>query len=513
MSTPPPRYGITTAIYYANGRPHIGHAYESIATDWLARFARLDGRDTFFLTGNDEHGLKIAQTAQRAGLAPREFVDSLANEFMGMANNLNISYDYFIRTTDAVHKACAQAMWQRMADSGDLYLDRYEGWYSVRDEAYYDADELVDGPDGKRLAPSGTPVEWTVEESWFFRLSRYQDRLLALYDARPDWLQPASRLNEMRAFVARGLKDLSVSRTSFDWGIPVPGSPGHVMYVWVDALASYVTPSGWPADGWEARWPVSLHVIGKDITRFHAVYWPAFLMSAGLPLPDQIFSHGFLLNRGEKMSKSLGNVVAPGDLAALFGVDPLRYFLLRAIRFGEDGDWSHELVGRRINADLANDLGNLAQRTLSMIARAGGRVPDASPRTPADEALLESVRTLLAEARAAHRAVRPDLALDAIWARVTAVNAYLNEQAPWALRKTDPGRAEVVLYHAAEAIRRIALLVQPAMPTSASRLLDQLAVKEDRRSFRYFDDKLQTGVELPSPTGVFPRWEPPLEAA
>lgn len=511
MSSPPPRYGITTAIYYANGQPHIGHAYESIATDWLARFARLDGRDTFFLTGNDEHGLKIARTAQRAGKEPREFVDSLAKDFIGMADHLHISYDHFIRTTDPAHKACAQALWRRMADNGDLYLDRYEGWYSVRDEAYYDAEELTEGADGQRLAPTGTPVEWTVEESWFFRLSRYQDSLLALYDARPDWLQPASRLNEMRSFVARGLKDLSVSRTSFDWGIPVPDSPGHVMYVWVDALTSYVTPSGWPADGWEARWPVSLHVIGKDITRFHAVYWPAFLMSAGLPLPEQIFSHGFLLNRGEKMSKSLGNVVAPADLAALFGVDPLRYFLLRAIRFGEDGDWSHELVGRRINADLANDLGNLAQRTLSMIARAGGRVPAGAPRTAADEALLATVRTMLADARAAHRAVRPDLALDAIWTRVAAVNAYLNGEVPWALRKSDPGRADVVLWHAAEALRRIALLVQPAMPTSASRLLDQLSVPAEQRSFRSFDEELQTGVELPSPTGLFPRWEPPAD--
>jgi methionyl-tRNA synthetase len=506
------RYSITTAIYYANGRPHIGHAYESIATDWLARFARLDGRETFFLTGNDEHGLKIAQTAQRAGMAPREFVDSLANDFREMADRLHISYDYFVRTTDADHRACVQALWERLAANGDLYLDRYEGWYSVRDEAYYDEEELVEGEGGQRLAPTGTPVEWTVEESWFFRLSRYQERLLALYAEKPDWLLPASRLNEMRAFVERGLKDLSVSRTSFDWGIPVPGSPGHVMYVWIDALTSYVTPSGWPSPGWEARWPASLHVIGKDITRFHAVYWPAFLMSAGLPLPEKVFSHGFLLNRGEKMSKSLGNVVEPGALAELFGVDPLRYFLLRAIRFGEDGDWTHELVGRRINADLANDLGNLAQRTLSMIAKAGGCVPASKPASSAERALLEHVSAMLPEVRAAHEAVRPDLALDAIWARVAAVNAYLNEQAPWALRKSDPGRADVVLYHAAEAIRRIALLTQPAMPTSMARLLDQLSVPSDQRELSSFDQILQSGIELPAPVGLFPRWEAPAEA-
>lgn len=508
------RYSITTAIHYANGAPHIGHAYECVATDFLARFARLDGRETFFLTGTDEHGLKIAQTAARAGRAPADFVAEQSAAFRAMMTGLGISHDRFIRTTEADHRAVAQEMWRRMAAAGDLYLDRYEGWYSVRDEAYYDVDELVDGPGGGKLAPTGTPVEWTVEESWFFRLSRYADRLLALYREQPDWLRPASRLNEMRAFVERGLKDLSVSRTSFDWGVPVPDSPGHVMYVWVDALSSYVTPSGWPAAGWEARWPATLHIIGKDITRFHAVYWPAFLWSAGLPLPEAVFSHGFLLSRGEKMSKSAGNVVGPGALAADFGVDPLRYFLLRGVRFGEDGDWSREMVGRRINADLANDLGNLAQRTLSMIAKAGGMVPPDGPRTTADEQLLAELAPMLDEARAAHGAVRPDLALDAVWARVAATNAYLNEMAPWALRKSDPARADVVLWHAAEAVRRIALLVQPAMPGNAGRLLDQLAVPADARDFAAFDRPLVPGTPLPAPEGVFPRWvDPEADAA
>jgi methionyl-tRNA synthetase len=506
------RYFVTTAIYYANGRPHIGHAYESIATDWLARFARLDGRETFFLTGTDEHGLKIAQTAARAGVIPRAFVDGLALDFEAIADELCISYDRFIRTTDADHKACASALWERIAAAGDLYLGRYEGWYSVRDEAYFDADELVVADDGRKLAPSGAAVEWTVEESWFFRLSRYREPLLKLYTEQPGWLQPASRINEMRAFVERGLKDLSVSRTSFDWGVPVPGSPGHVMYVWLDALASYVTPSGWPADGWERLWPAALHVIGKDITRFHAVYWPAFLMSAGLPLPERIFSHGFLLNRGEKMSKSLGNIVEPGALAATYGVDPLRYFLLRAIRFGEDGEWSHEAIGRRINADLANDLGNLAQRTLSMIAKAGGAVPPNAPATEEDRALVAGVAGALAGARAAHAAVRPDLALDAIWGRVSRVNQYLNDMAPWALRKSEPARADIVLYHAAECVRRIALLVQPAMPESAARLLDQLAVTAGDRSFDAWDRALVPGTPLPAPEAVFPRWVEP-EAA
>ncbi|MFN7176002.1 MAG: methionine--tRNA ligase [Thermaurantiacus sp.] len=506
------RYVVTTAIHYPNGRPHIGHAYEAIATDWLARFARADGRETFFLTGTDEHGLKIAQAARTAGLPPRAFVDGMTSHFREMTKQLQISCDRFIRTTDSDHVACVQALWQRMEAAGDLYLGRYEGWYSVRDEAYYDAEETSLGEDGVRRAPTGTEVSWTVEESWFFRLSRYQEPLLNLYAERPDFVQPASRRNEMRAFVERGLQDLSVSRTSFDWGVPVPGAPGHVMYVWVDALANYLTPSGWPAAGWEARWPADLHVIGKDVVRFHTIYWPAFLMSAGLPLPRRVFGHGFVLNRGAKMSKSLGNVVEPGALAEMFGLDALRYYLLAAIAFGQDGEWSHEAIVRRVNADLANDLGNLAQRTLSMIAKnCAGRVPPDGPKTPSDTALLDQLETMLEEARDAHAAVRPDLALAATWARVSATNAYLNEAAPWALRKTDPARADVVLWHAAEAVRRIALLTQPAMPGSAARLLDQLAIPAEARSFASFDDALVPGTVLPPPQGVFPRLAVPEE--
>ncbi len=508
------RYYVTTAISYPNGRPHIGHAYEVIATDWLARFARADGRETYFLTGTDEHGLKIAQAARAAGLPPKAYVDEMTSWFKAMDEKLQISNDRFIRTTDADHKAVVQALWTKIAAAGDIYLDRYEGWYSVRDEAYYDEEELVTADDGTRLAPTGTEVEWTVEESWFFRLSRFQEPLLKLYAEQPGFVQPANRLNEMRSFIERGLKDLSISRTSFDWGVPVPGSEGHVMYVWLDALANYLTPSGWPSKGWEARWPADLHVIGKDVVRFHAIYWPAFLMSAGLPLPGSVFGHGFVLNRGEKMSKSLGNIVEPMALADAFGVDPLRYYLLRAIQFGQDGEWSHEAIGRRINADLANDLGNLAQRTLSMIAKnCDGKVPANGPATDADLALLDFLDRMLAEARAAHEAVRPDVALEAIWARVGAVNGYLNEMAPWALRKTDPARADIVLYHAAEAVRQIALLVQPAMPESASRLLDQLAVGEGDRQFASLGLRLMPGTPLPAPQGVFPRWIEPEIAA
>ncbi len=504
------RYFVTTAISYPNGNPHIGHAYEVIATDWLARFARLDGRDTYFMTGTDEHGLKIAQAARAASVEPQAFVDTMSMRFKAMNDRLHISYDRFIRTTDADHKAVVQALWERMAANGDVYLDRYEGWYSVRDEAYYDEEDLVVADDGTRLAPTGTEVAWTQEESWFFRLSRFQEPLLKLYAEQNDFVQPTNRINEMRAFVERGLKDLSISRTSFDWGIPVPASPGHVMYVWIDALANYLTPSGWPAAGWEKHWPADLHVIGKDVVRFHAIYWPAFLMSAGLPLPRRVFGHGFVLNRGEKMSKSLGNIVDPMGLCDTFGVDPLRYYLLRAIQFGQDGEWSHEAIGRRINADLANDLGNLAQRTLSMIMKnCAGRVPQAEPSTQADKDLLAGIDKMLDAVRAAHAAVRPDQALDIIWAQVSAVNAYLNEMAPWALRKSDPARADVVLYHAAEAVRQIAMLVQPAMPGSAAKMLDQLAVGQGDRQFADLGKRLVPGTGLPAPQGVFPRWTDP----
>jgi methionyl-tRNA synthetase len=398
-----------------------------------------------------------------------------------------------------------------MEAAGDLYLGRYEGWYSMRDEAYYDEDDLVAGEDGVRRAPTGTEVAWTVEESWFFRLSRFQQALLDLFDRQPDFVGPPSRMNEMRAFVARGLQDLSVSRTSFDWGVAVPGAPGHVMYVWLDALANYLTPTGFPAPGWDGLWPADLHVIGKDVVRFHAIYWPAFLMSAGLPLPRRVFGHGFLLNRGEKMSKSLGNVVEPGALAELYGVDPLRYFLLRAIAFGNDGDWNHEAIIRRVNADLANDFGNLAQRTLTMIAKAcNGLVPAPGPVDPADAALAAGLAGLPDRCRAAHAEVRPDLALDAIWEQVGAVNQYLSDTAPWALRKSDPARADSILYHAADAIRQLAILVQPAMPGRAGQLLDLLAVPGEARGLAAYPQRLVPGTALPPPVGLFPRLELPL---
>src|SRR5215218_3399940 len=366
MSDP---FYITTAISYPNGPPHIGHAYEAIAADAIARFQRAQGREVRFQTGTDEHGLKMAQTARAEGVDPRAFADKMSRLFQTMCDTLNVSYDRFIRTSQPDHYRASQAIWTAMEERGDLYLDRYEGWYSVRDEAYYEAEELSSADDGTKLSPQGTPVEWTVEESWFFRLSQYQQPLLEHYAAHPDFIQPESRRNEVVRFVEGGLKDLSISRTSFDWGVPVPGSDNHVMYVWLDALTNYITGLGYPDDTemWRQYWPANVHLIGKDVVRFHAVYWPAFLMSAGIELPRQVYGHGFLLSRGEKMSKSVGNVVDPMVLADRFGVDALRYFLLREVPFGQDGSYSAEAIVSRVNAELANSFGNLAQRSLSMI--------------------------------------------------------------------------------------------------------------------------------------------------
>lgn len=518
MSEP---YYLTTAIAYPNGRPHIGHAYEAIATDAIARFQRLMGRDVRMVTGTDEHGLKMAQTARAAGRETLEFADEMSSYFKQMCTELNISNDVFMRTSDARHHEASVAIWKAMEASGDLYLDRYEGWYSVRDEAFYGEEELVEGEGGVKLSPQATPVEWTVEESWFFRLSKYQDALLALYRDNPEFIRPESRKNEVLRFVEGGLKDLSVSRTSFDWGVPVPGSPGHVMYVWVDALTTYLSGLGYPDPDSEFSrfWPANVHIIGKDIIRFHAVYWPAFLMSAGLPLPRQVFGHGFLLNRGEKMSKSLGNVVDPMELAERFGVDALRYFLMREVSFGQDGTYSAEAIVTRVNADLANSFGNLAQRTLSFISKnLDGRLPQSDVKTADDEELLALVDD------ACRNDVPREFAefafsqgLDSWMRAVFACNQYIDAQAPWALRKTDPARMEAVLETLLRAMRALAIAVQPIIPKSANKLLDQLGIEPRGRDYAALNDHdyyarlADAGTLIAAPTPIFPRLELPAD--
>jgi len=511
-----PRYYITTAISYPNGVPHIGHAYEAIATDAIARFMRLDGYDVYFLTGTDEHGQKIQQTAAREGLSARELVDRNVPRFKAMVERMNCSNDDFIRTTQDRHHAASRAIWEKMEANGDIYLAKYAGWYSVRDERYFAEDETRLNEQGTRLAiETGTPVEWVEEESYFFRLSAYQDRLLDLYAKHPDFVLPRERLNEVASFVKGGLQDLSISRTTFDWGVRVPGNDKHIMYVWVDALTNYITAVGYPdVDGEMFRkyWPADLHVIGKDIVRFHAVYWPAFLMSAGLAVPRRIFSHGFLFNRGEKMSKSVGNVVDPFTLADTFGVDQIRYFFLREVPFGQDGNYSYEAIATRINAELANDLGNLAQRSLSMIAKQyGGVMPTPGAFSENDKAILAAADSMIAGAREAMKMQQLHVVLNQVWAVVADANRYFAGEAPWALAKTDPVRQATVLYVTAEVIRQIAILAQPFMPASAGKLLDLLAVPESERDFAKLggSHRLAAGVNLPAPTAVFPRYVEP----
>ena len=489
-------YYITTAISYPNGEPHIGHAYEAIAADVMARFRRAQGRDVRFQTGTDEHGLKMAQAARARGVEPSELASEMSAKFKAMCDTLDVSYDRFIRTTEPEHHRASQAIWQAMADKGDMYLGRYEGWYSVRDEAFYDADEVSDGASGEKLSPQGTPVEWTVEESWFFRLSKYQQPLLDHIAAYPDFIQPPSRRNEVLRFVEGGLRDLSVSRTSFDWGIKVPGSPDHVMYVWLDALTNYLTGVGYPDGGeaFERYWPADCHLIGKDVVRFHAVYWPAFLLSAGMALPKLVYGHGHLLARGEKMSKSVGNVVDPSAMAATYGVDALRYFLMREVSFGQDGSVSEEALVARINAELANSFGNLAQRSLSMVFKNLDGILPAAGEDLEDVALFAAVEQGCIGLATEFDRFAFAAGIEAWMGAVFACNAFVDTMAPWALRKSDPARMASVLGTIVEAVRQLATAIAPVVPRSAEKLLALIADGAD-------------GTPIAQPTPAFPRLE------
>ena len=509
MSEP---YYITTAIAYPNGDPHVGHAYEYIAADAIARYKRLDGFDVRFLTGTDVHGLKMAETAAAEGIATAELARRNSDVFQRMQERLNISFDRFIRTSDADHYEASKEIWRRMNEAGDIYLDAYKGWYSVRDERYFTEAETTVGDDGERIATeTGAPVRWTEEQTYFFRLSAYADKLLAHYAAHPEFIEPEVRRNEVVSFVSGGLRDFSISRTTFDWGVPVPDHPDHVMYVWVDALTNYLTGVGFPdtsAELFKRFWPANLHMIGKDIIRFHTVYWPAFLMSAGIELPRKVFVHGFLLNRGEKMSKSVGNVVDPINLVDTFGLDQVRYFFLREVPFGQDGSYSEDAIIGRINADLANELGNLAQRSLSMVAKnLDGIVPEPSEFTADDKALLEAADALLERVRGHYDATAMHLALEASWSVLGAANKYFSAQEPWVLRKTDQERFRTVLYTTLETVRIATLLSQPVMPESTGKLLDLLGQGDGQRSFAAIGTRLAPGTALPAPVGVFPRYQ------
>jgi methionyl-tRNA synthetase len=509
---------VTTPIYYVNDQPHIGHAYTTLAADVTARFHRLAGRKVFFLTGTDEHGQKVAQTAAQAGITPKELTDRVSQNFRDLTKLMNNSNDDFIRTTEPRNIAAAQALWTAMAGATTpkgrpaIYLGSYSGWYAVRDEAFYDEEELTQGPDGGKLAPTGAPVAWVEEPSYFFRLSDYDEALLALYESEPDLVAPAGRRNEVRSFVKSGLRDLSISRTSFSWGVPVPGDEKHVMYVWLDALVNYIAALGYPEVGqgskYQTFWPANLQLVGKDIVRFHTVYWPAFLMAAGLKQPRRVFAHGWWTIEGQKMSKSLGNVIAPSQLVETYGLDQTRYVLMAEVPFGNDGDFSHKSVIRRINADLANGIGNLAQRTLTLIQKnCGAAVPTHGEFAGQDKDLLD-------EAHGLRRNVEVDMekqsfheVLRTIWALISSADIYIDTNAPWALKKTDVERMGTVLYVLAETLRALAIVLQPFMPATMGRLLDQLAVAADRRDFAALGEggRLSPGTPLPAPQGLFPR--------
>ncbi|ORI13843.1 methionine--tRNA ligase [Rhodococcus sp. 1163] len=505
-----PSFYVTTAIAYPNGVPHIGHAYEYIATDVIARFKRLDGFDVMFLTGTDEHGLKMQQTAVKEGIDVVDLAARNSDAFEELDKALGISHDRFIRTTDEDHHAASKELWRRMEANGDIYLDAFSGWYSVRDEAFYTEAETTVADDGTRVATeTNTPVEWTEEASYFFRLSAYQDKLLALYDAQPDFIAPVSRRNEIVNFVKGGLRDLSISRTTFDWGIQVPNDPEHVMYVWVDALTNYITGVGYPdteSAKYQKYWPADLHIIGKDITRFHTVFWPAFLMSAGVELPKRVFVHGFLNNKGEKMSKSVGNVVDPFALVEEFGLDSLRFFLLREVSFGQDGSYSAEAIVTRMNADLSNELGNLAQRSLTMVAKnCDAVVPTPGEFTAEDSAMLARADELLEICRREFDVQALHSAVEAIWSVLGETNRYFSQQEPWVLRKTDPARMATVLYVTMEVLRIVAILVQPIMPDSAARILELLG--SPAHEFSDISSRIVVGTPLPAPSPVFPKYE------
>ncbi len=508
----PEPYYITTPIYYVNDIPHLGHTYTTVACDVLARFKRLDGYDVKFLTGTDEHGLKVHQAAAKAGIDPQSFTDKVSQNFRALTDLMNYSNDDFIRTTEPRHIKAAQALWKKLEEAGDIYLDTYSGWYAVRDEAYYGEDELTETPDGQKIAPSGAACEWVEEESYFFRLSAWEERLLAFYENNPGFIQPDVRRNEVVSFVKSGLRDLSISRTNFDWGVPVPGNDKHVMYVWIDALTNYLTALGYPdtdAPDFKSFWPADLHMVGKDILRFHAVYWPAFLMAAGLEPPKRIFAHGWWTIEGQKMSKSLGNVIAPHDLVDRYGLDQTRYFLLREVPFGNDGNFSHAHALQRVNSELANGLGNLMQRTLSMIHKnCDQKMPEPQDLAPEDQALLAVAQdTMLQRIRKHLDAQKFHLAIEEIVKLTNDANAYIDTQAPWKLKKENPARMGTVLYVLAEVTRCLALAMQPFTPDSAARMLDQLGVADEKRALSCLcaAEALRPGTPIAAPEGIFPR--------
>ncbi len=502
---------VTSPIYYVNDKPHIGHAYTSLACDIMARFKKLDGYQVRFLTGTDEHGQKVEKSAIKAGTDPQSFTDEVSKSFRGLIETMNYTPDDFIRTTEARHKKAAQYFWQKLEQNGYIYKDKYAGWYAVRDEAYYAENELIDGK-----APTGAEVEWTEEESYFFKLSAFQDRLLEFYEQNPEFIAPQTRRNEVISFVRGGkeyqagaLKDLSISRNSFSWGVQVPNDESHVMYVWLDALTNYLSALGYPdkTDLLENFWPADLHLVGKDILRFHAVYWPAFLMAADLALPKKIFAHGWWTNEGQKISKSLGNVIDPLQLVEEYGLDAVRYFLMRQVQFGSDGNYEAASLLRLYNSDLANNFGNLAQRSLSMIKKnCNNQIPAAGKLDESGQNLLDTAYQLITKLRTLIDAQDFSNYLSEVIKLSALANEYIDSAAPWTLKKTDPAQMQTVLYVIAETVRVIASYLTPVIPDATSKILNILNIKEVSLT-DITAQKLTAGTELNELVIAFPKLE------
>ncbi|MDM8335649.1 methionine--tRNA ligase [Wolbachia pipientis] len=502
---------ITTPIYYVNDKPHIGHAYTSLICDVTARFMKLAGKSVRFTTGTDEHGQKVEKAAKAKGMQPKEFTDEVSVSFRKLAELMNFQYGDFIRTTEERHKKAVIALWNRLEERKQIYLDSYSGWYSVRDEAFYQESELIDGK-----APTGAEVEWVKEESYFFRLSNWQNKLLELYENQLNFIFPESRKNEVVSFVKSGLTDLSISRTSFNWGIKVPGNHKHVIYVWVDALTNYLTSVGFPntEDEKYKRFletdnSFNVHVIGKDILRFHAIYWPAILLAADLPLPKQIAVHGWWLNEGEKISKSLGSIIDPTGLAQEFGVDQLRYFLLREGSFGQDGNFSKKNMISRINSELANNIGNLVQRTISFLHKqCSGIVPAVDRNLLKSDESLPNCKAILDQVMDHLLKYEFNHIILLITNISSEANAYIDKSAPWTLSRTDRERMNLVIYKLLEYIRIIGTLLQPIIPKSAEMILDQLQIPREKRDLKSLCKTcVSLGVTLTKPTPIFLRFD------